>query len=88
MNDFRCYEEKIEESEKPVVAKSQTQDSSGLSRQCSATEHNSQTTINPHNPLYIYCTGGTEYLSSTPAMAATQYVATIVRDLWVECVTC
>ena len=32
INEFRCYEAKIEESEKG------TQDTSGLSRQCSATE--------------------------------------------------
>ena len=35
INEFRCYEVKIEESEK---AGSRTQDTSGLSRQCSATE--------------------------------------------------
>ena len=38
INEFRCYEVKIEESEKPAVAGSRTQDTSGLSRQCSATE--------------------------------------------------
>ena len=37
-NKFRCYEVKIEESEKPAVVRSRTQDTSGLSRQCSATE--------------------------------------------------
>ena len=39
MNEFRCFDAKIEESEKkPAVAGSRTQDTSGLSRQCSATE--------------------------------------------------
>ena len=42
---------------------SQIQDTSGLSHPCSATDP--QQTANPHNPLY--CTGGTEYLSRTPA---------------------
>ena len=35
---FTCYEATIEESEKPAVAGSRTQDTSGLSHQCSATE--------------------------------------------------
>ena len=38
INEFRCYEMKIDESEKAAVAGSQTQDTSGLSRQCSANE--------------------------------------------------
>ena len=38
INEFRCYEAKIEESEKATVAGSRTQNTSGLSRQCSATE--------------------------------------------------
>ena len=39
INEFRCYEAKIEESEKkPAVTGNRTQDTSGLSRQCSATE--------------------------------------------------
>ena len=38
INEFRCYEAKIEESEKSTVTGSQTQDTSGISRQCSATE--------------------------------------------------
>ena len=58
----KCYEAKIEESEK---AGSRTQDTSGLSHQCSATElrqpDNHHLTI-----LYMYCTGGTECLSRTP----------------------
>ena len=38
--EFRCYQVKIDESEKAstTVAGSQTQDTSGLSYQCSATE--------------------------------------------------
>ena len=39
IKEFRCYEVKIEESEKrPAVTGSQTQDTSGLCHQCSATE--------------------------------------------------
>ena len=38
IKEFRCYEAKIEESEKADVAESRTQDTSGLSCQCSATE--------------------------------------------------
>ena len=39
INEIRCYEAQIEESEKrPAAAGSRTQDTSGLSRQCSATE--------------------------------------------------
>ena len=37
-NELRCYEAKIEESEKAAAARSRTQDTSGLSHQCSATE--------------------------------------------------
>ena len=39
IKEFRCYEAKIEESEKrPAVTGSRTQDTSGLSHQCSASE--------------------------------------------------
>ena len=38
INEFRCYEAKIEESKKPAATGSRTQDTSGLSRQCSDTE--------------------------------------------------
>ena len=37
-NELRCYEAKIEESEKAAAARSRTQNTSGLSHQCSATE--------------------------------------------------
>ena len=39
--------------------------------------HNSQTTTNPHNPLY-YCTSGTECLSCTPG----SHSACAVRTPW------
>ena len=56
-NEVRCYEAKI--AKRPAAARSGTQDTSGLSRQCSATEPQPPTlTI-----LYIYCTGGTQCLS-------------------------
>ena len=48
---------------RPAATMSQIQDTSDLSHQCSATDP--QQTANPHNPLY--CTGGTECLSRTPA---------------------
>ena len=69
INEVRCYEAQIEESEKrPAAARSRTQDTSGLSRQCSGTEPrqpdnhqpsqssmcDSRTTTNPHNPLCAY----------------------------------
>ena len=39
IKEVRCYEAKIEESEKrPAAAGNRIQDTSGLSRQCSATE--------------------------------------------------
>ena len=38
VNEFRCYEAKIEEVKGPAVAGSRIQDTSGFSRQCSATE--------------------------------------------------
>ena len=51
IKEFRCYEAKIEESEKrPVATGSQTQDTSDLSRQCSATELRQP---DNHQPLHI-----------------------------------
>ena len=38
MKEFRCYEVKIEESEKAISHRESNTDTSGLSRQCSATE--------------------------------------------------
>ena len=47
---------------RPAAVESRTQDTSGLSRQCSATDHQPPSlTI-----LYVYCTGGTECLSCAP----------------------
>ena len=51
---------------KPAVARSRTQDTSGLSRQCSATEPQQLDNHQPSQSSYMYCTGGTECLSSTP----------------------
>ena len=58
INEFGCYEAKIEESERSAAAMGRTQDTHGLSCQCSATE--------PPQSVYMYCTGGTECLSCTP----------------------
>ena len=56
INEFRCYEVKIEESEKkPAAARSRTQDTSGLSRQCSATELQQP---DNHQPSHIVRAGG------------------------------
>ena len=66
INIFRCYEAKIErKAKRPAVAGSRTQDTSGLSCQCSATEPQQ---LDDHQPLilYMYCKGGTECLSRTP----------------------
>ena len=57
INEFRCYEAKIEEVKKPAVAGSQTQDTSGLSLQCSATE--------PQQPAAL-ATQARGVLGSTP----------------------
>ena len=32
----------------------------GLCSQCSVADYDNRTTTSPHNPLYMYCTGGTE----------------------------
>ena len=50
---LRCYEVKIEEVKKPAVAGIRTQDTSGLSHQCSATEPWQLATTNPHNHQYV-----------------------------------
>ena len=50
MKKFRCYEVKIEESEK---ASSRTQDTSGTAASALPLSHDSQTATNPHNPLYM-----------------------------------
>ena len=60
INEFRCYEAKVEESEK---AGSCQESNPGLNY--TPLSHTSQTTTSP-TILYMYCTGGTECLSHTP----------------------
>ena len=50
INKFRCYEAKIEESEK---ASSRTQDTSGTAARAQPLSYDSQTATSPHNPLYM-----------------------------------
>ena len=59
IKEFRCYEVKIEESEKAGSHWESTQDTCGLSRQCSATEPRQP---DNYQPSQSSCTGGTEYL--------------------------
>ena len=63
MNELRCYEAKIEESEK---AESRT---SGLSRQCSATEPQQ-----PDNHQPSICTAHVVLNASVAHLTGTQYV--------------
>ena len=67
IDEFRCYmyEAKIEESEKPAVTRSRTQDTSGLSRQYSATEAQQPDNHQPPQS-FISTTLGTECLSRIP----------------------
>ena len=66
INEFRCYEAKIE-VKKPAVAGSQTQDTPGLSHQCSATEPQQPDNHQPpQSSICIACTSDTECLSHTP----------------------
>ena len=62
INEFRCYEAKIEELKKPAVAGSRTQDASATEPQQPDDHQPSQSSIytailyvycNPHNPLCI-----------------------------------
>ena len=64
---------------RPAVAGSQTQDTSGLNRQCSAT-----TAGQPPTPtiLYIYCTSGTKCLSRTPGSHSACAVRTLLGVDW------
>ena len=68
---------------RPTAARSQTQDTSGLSYQCSATElrqpDNHQLTL---KILYTYCTGGTECLSCTPGSHSACAVRTPLGVDW------
>ena len=65
MLEIDVMRQKIEESEKLVVTGSQTQDTSGLSCQRSATEPRQPDNHQAFTILYMYCTGGTECLSHT-----------------------
>ena len=65
IREFRCREAKIE-VKRSTVTGSQTQDTSGLSHQCSATELQQPEQSPAPTILYMYCTGGTECLSYTP----------------------
>ena len=71
--EFRCYEVKIEESERPAVARSQLRDTtSGLSRQCSATQP--QQLDNYQTLQSSICTAQVVLNASVTHLAATQYV--------------
>ena len=78
INEFRCYEAKIEESEKgPAAARSRTQDTSGLSHQRSATEL--QQPDNHQPPQSSICTAQVVLNASVAHLAATQYVPSELR---------
>ena len=74
INEFRCYEAKIEESEK---AGSRTQDTSGLSRQRSATEPQQPDNHQPSQSSI--CTAQVVLNASVAHLAATQYVPSELR---------
>ena len=67
---FRCYEVKIEESEKAIVTGSRMQDTFGLSSQKSATEPQQLLTEQSHTIISIY----TALNASFAYLAATQYM--------------
>ena len=70
---------------KPAVAGSWTQDTSGLSRQWSATEPQQPATTSPNN--FMCYTGGTEYFSRTPAATLhvpSQFRVVGLRLLWLS----
>ena len=78
MNEFGCYEAKIEESEKRLAAAgSQSQDTSGLSCQCSATEP--QQLDNHQPPQSSICTAQVVLNASVAHLTATQYVPPELR---------
>ena len=59
---FRCYEAK----KRPAASGNQTQDTSGLSRQCSATELRQPDNLQPsQSSSSMYCAGGSKCLSRT-----------------------
>ena len=77
---FRCYEAKIEESEKGRQLPGVEPRTPGLNLQCSATE-----LWQPHNhhqpsqsSIIMYCTGGTECLSRTPGSHSVWAVRTLL----------
>ena len=67
IKEFRCYEAKIEESERPVVAWGRTH-AGQLWLQPPVFCHWATSAEQPPTPtiLYMYCTGGTQCLSHTP----------------------
>ena len=73
IQEFRCYEAKIEESEKgQQLPESRTQDTSGLSRQCSVTELRQP---DNHQPSQSFiCTAQVVLNASVVHLATTQYV--------------
>ena len=81
INEFRCYEAKIEESEKgrPAVAGSRTQDTSGLSRQCSATEPQQPDNHQPSQSSI--CTAQVLLNAPVTHLAATQYVPSLSHSV-------
>ena len=72
LNEFRCYEAKIEGTKKPAVARSRTQDTFGLSRQCCATEPRQPDDYQP--PQSPMCTAQVVLNASVVHLVATQYV--------------
>ena len=73
INEFRCYEAKIEESEKRrATAGSRTQDTSDLSHECSATELRQPDNHQPSQSSI--CTAQVILNASVAHLAATQYV--------------
>ena len=79
-NEFRYYEAKIEEIERPAVAGSRTLDTSGLSHQCCATELCQPDNHQPsQSSIRMYCTGGT---SCTPGRHPVYAVRTPLGVDW------
>ena len=73
VKEFIYYEAKIEEMKKAAVTGSQTQDTSGLSRQCFATEPQH---LDNHQPSHIIMW---VLNASVAYLAATQYVPSELR---------
>ena len=53
IKEFRCYEVKIEESEKAGGFRSRTQDTLAWAASDLLLSYGNRTTTNPHNPLYV-----------------------------------